>query len=140
MCAGNHSFYGKYCTFSGIQIVQSSTGSVAIIFYSKPAARPLLWECLFRKDMSSLRCKIPLKNFTTVPVPKVVVFPSPAPESIGKAICLSELLHGESTHTTKELLIRKPACSERSESLISTKHHTYIENSVLCKRTCKSTC
>lgn len=48
-----------------------------------------------------------------VPVPEVVIFTTPAPESIGKTIDLLELLHSQATHPAKELVVGEPEGERR---------------------------
>lgn len=46
-------------------------------------------------------------SYSHIPVPKVIVFSSPPPEGVRKAVDLPKLRHGQSTYTTKELFIWK---------------------------------
>lgn len=53
--------------------------------------------------------------YLNIPIPKVIVFPSPAPEGVRKTIDLSELFHCQSTYTTKKLFIRKTTKESRKQ-------------------------
>lgn len=41
------------------------------------------------------------------PVPQIIIFSTPSPKGIWKPIDLLELFHGQSTYTTKELIVWK---------------------------------
>ncbi|TNN68270.1 hypothetical protein EYF80_021451 [Liparis tanakae] len=65
----------------------------------------------------------PAKNNS--PIPQVIILSSPAPECIGKAIDLAELLHSQSAHTTEELAVWKTGNNSKHES-----------NTELCDQDC----
>ena len=84
------------------------------IFHPKESF-PGIESTVYLIEKKLLEIPILSNLYLNIPIPKVIVFPSPAPESVRKTIDLSELFHCQSTYTAKKLFIRKTTKESRKQ-------------------------